>query len=103
VDAITGEGLCLAFQQASALADAIESGELAEYQRKHRQFARRPESMEKLLIMLGGYALFRRVAMRAMHAHPTIFARMLALHVGAKPVANCRPRHECRDNLPPVS
>ena len=34
-DAITGDGLSLAFQQATALADAMASGELSAYQRKH--------------------------------------------------------------------
>ena len=36
VDAITGEGLCLAFRQASTLAEAIEYGDMAKYQQKHR-------------------------------------------------------------------
>lgn len=90
VDAITGEGLCLAFQQAAALADAIQSGDLAIYQRKHRQIARRPEWMARLLVMLGDHAQFRRVAMHAMRAQPAIFAKMLAVHVAPETVANCR-------------
>jgi menaquinone-9 beta-reductase len=83
VDAITGEGLCLAFRQATALAEAIECGDLAKYQRKHSQIARRPEWMARLLLTLGDHAQFRRAAMSAMTSHPGIFARMLALHVGA--------------------
>ena len=66
VDAITGEGLCLAFRQATALAEAIECGDLTKYQRKHRQIARRPEMMARLLLALGDYAHFRRAAMSAM-------------------------------------
>jgi len=83
VDAITGEGLCLAFRQAAALAEAIECGDLARYQRRHRQIARRPEWMARLLLTLGDHAQFRRAAMSAMTAHPGIFAKMLAVHVGA--------------------
>ncbi len=83
VDAITGEGLCLVFRQAMALAEAIERGDLTEYQRKHRQIARRPEWMGRLLLALGDHAKFRRAAMSAMTSHPGIFTKMLALHVGA--------------------
>src|SRR5579864_4561537 len=35
VDAITGEGLCLSFRQATALADALESDDLRRYQAAH--------------------------------------------------------------------
>ncbi len=83
VDAITGEGLCLAFRQATALAEAIECGDLTMYQRKHRQIARRPEMMARLLLSLGDHAHIRRVAMFAMTSHPGLFAKMLAAHVDA--------------------
>ena len=83
VDAITGEGLCLVFRQATALAEALELGDLAKYQRKHSQIARRPEWMAKLLLTLGDHAQIRRAAMSALTSHPAIFAKMLALHVGA--------------------
>ena len=83
VDAITGEGLCLAFRQAAALAEAIECGDLSKYQRKHRQIARRPEMMARLLLTLGDHPHVRRAAMFAMTSHQGIFARMLAAHVGA--------------------
>jgi flavin-dependent dehydrogenase len=83
VDAITGEGLCLAFRQATALAEAIECGDLTKYQRKHRQIARRPELMARLLLTLGNHAHIRRAAMFAMTSHPGIFAKMLAVHVSA--------------------
>src|SRR5205823_12331675 len=36
VDAITGEGLCVSFQQAMALANALETGNLATYRAEHR-------------------------------------------------------------------
>jgi flavin-dependent dehydrogenase len=83
VDAITGEGLCLAFRQATALAEAIECGDLAKYQREHSQIVRRPEWMARLLLALGDHAQLRRAAMSAMTSHPGIFAKMLAVHVGS--------------------
>jgi flavin-dependent dehydrogenase len=83
VDAITGEGLCLAFRQAAALAEAIERGDLAMYRRTHRRLAQRPERMARLLAGLGDHASIRRAAMSVMAAHPAIFAKMLAFHVGA--------------------
>jgi flavin-dependent dehydrogenase len=83
VDAITGEGLCLAFRQATALTEAIERGDLTTYQRKHSQIARRPEWMARLLVVLGDHPRIRRAAMCAMHARPGIFSSMLAVHAGA--------------------
>ena len=83
VDAITGEGLCLVFRQATALAEAIGCGDLAKYQQKHRQIARHPEWMAKLLVALGDHAYIRRMAMSVMTAHPILFAKMLAVHVGS--------------------
>ena len=83
VDAITGEGLCLAFRQAIALAEAIEGDDLRQYQRQHRRIARRPEWMARLLLMLGDHPAARRIAMHAMAAHPSIFTELLTVHVGA--------------------
>jgi len=83
VDAITGEGLCLAFQQAEALAEAVARGDLTAYGHAHARIARRPARMAKLLVALGDHATIRRVVMAAMAAHPQIFARLLAMHVGS--------------------
>lgn len=83
VDAITGEGLCLAFREAAVLADAIELSDLASYQREHAKIARRAEWMATLLVSLGDHALARHLAMRAMQLQPKIFSTMLATHVGA--------------------
>lgn len=86
VDAITGEGLRLAFSQARVLADAMESGDLQAYERKHRQLARRPIWMGKLMLQLGRSAWLRNRALRTMQRRPELFAGLLAIHVGyAKP------------------
>lgn len=81
VDAITGEGLCLAFRQAAALAAALEAGDLASYAAAHRRLARRPRIMGDLLLMLDRHPAIRRAAVRAFGAHPPLFARILAAHV----------------------
>ena len=52
VDAITGEGLGLAFSQAVTLARSLESGDLASYQTEHRKLALRPLWMARLMLTL---------------------------------------------------
>ena len=42
VDAITGEGLCLAFRQAALLGDCLAAGDLARYQKGHRALSAAP-------------------------------------------------------------
>jgi len=44
VDAITGEGLRLGFEQGMALAKALQAGDLRAYAAAHRRLARRPRS-----------------------------------------------------------
>ena len=82
VDAITGEGLCLLFQQAVALADSLESGDLALYQDAHRRIGRRPEWMAHLMLLLDRQSGLRARVLRAFEAKPSLFEGMLAMHVG---------------------
>ncbi len=82
VDAITGEGLGLSFHQAIALADALSNGKLESYQRAHRQLARRPNTMGRLLLLLDRYPSLRKRALRCLAAEPELFARLLAAHLG---------------------
>jgi 2-polyprenyl-6-methoxyphenol hydroxylase-like FAD-dependent oxidoreductase len=82
VDAITGEGLCHAFRQAIALADAIAGGDLAQYQSAHRRMRRRPAFMAGFMLTLGESPGLRSRAIRALAANPGLFANMLAMHVG---------------------
>jgi flavin-dependent dehydrogenase len=88
VDAITGEGLCLLFQHGVALADAFEAGSLAGYAAEHRRIGRRPEFMADLMLMLDGRAGLRARTLRAMAARPSLFAGMLAMHVGEVSTVN---------------
>ncbi|MGD0666295.1 MAG: FAD-dependent monooxygenase [Bryobacteraceae bacterium] len=82
VDAITGEGLCLLFQQAEALAGALAVGDLALYQAAHRRIGRRPELMAHLMLLLDRHGRLRNRVLRAFAARPRLLSRMLALHVG---------------------
>ena len=82
VDAITGEGLCLAFRQADLLADCLVSSDLSAYQREHRALARRPALMAHLMLLLENRRLRDRL-MRAFVTKPELFMHMLATHVGA--------------------
>ena len=82
VDAITGEGLRLAFSQALVLANGMRRGDLAEYQREHRQMARRPAWMGRLLVLLGRHASLRHRAIKSLAARPDIFEAFMAIHGG---------------------
>jgi flavin-dependent dehydrogenase len=83
VDAITGEGLCLAFNQADLLGTCLASGDLAGYQVGHRALARRPAVMARLMLVLEHREKLRRRVMRAFVREPKLFTRLLATHVGA--------------------
>jgi menaquinone-9 beta-reductase len=82
VDAITGEGLCLAFCQARALAGALADGDLAGYEAAHRKLIRRPALMSALLLGLERHSWLRLRTLRAFAARPALFETMLAAHVG---------------------
>jgi menaquinone-9 beta-reductase len=82
VDAITGDGLRLAFRQAQALAEAMDGGDLRDYERVHRQLARRPLWMGRLMLQLGRYDGMRLRTLRMLRRKPELFARLLEIHVG---------------------
>ena len=82
VDAITGEGLSLGFHQALALADALKSGDLCKYQAAHRRLAWRARLMGRLLLLLDNQPRLLNRAMRTLSAHPDLFARLVAVHLG---------------------
>ncbi len=83
VDAITGEGLALAFQQASCLAPALAAGDLRTYDNMHRRIGRTPRLTARALLLMDGHDALRRRALRSLAARPRIFSRLLAMHVGA--------------------
>jgi len=83
VDAITGEGLGLSFDQAVVLADCLRSGNLAAYQAAHRRLSRRPLLMARLMLTLDGRPGFQERTLQAFRKHPEVFRRLLALHIGS--------------------
>ncbi len=82
VDAITGEGLGLSFRQAVALADALEKGELENYQRAYRRLVRQPYRMARLLLLLDRYPVMRQRVLHILAKDPGVFGGLLALHTG---------------------
>jgi len=86
VDAITGEGLSLAFHQAEALAAALRSGNLRVYRRQHRKIAALPDAMTRLLLWVERHPVLRRRVIRALAREPAVFSRLLAIHCRALPV-----------------
>ena len=89
VDAITGQGLYLAFSQALALADALEAGDLAQYEAAHRRLSRRPAFMAQLMLLMDGRPRLRRRVMQTFADEPRLFARMLAVHGGSASAVDC--------------
>lgn len=82
VDAITGEGLHLAFEQARELACAMEAGNLGRYERAHRRLARHPARMGKLLLLLGRNSAIQRRTLHMLAAHPAMFRDLLRVSAG---------------------
>jgi menaquinone-9 beta-reductase len=94
VDAITGEGLGLAFSQAVVLAKCMESGDLRCYQTEHRKLALRPLCMARLMLTLDRRPWLQHRTLQVFQKRPEIFRRFLELHVGALP-----PLRVVRDGL----
>ena len=94
VDAITGEGLCLAFSQAMVLADCLRKGDLARYELEHRRLALRPFLMARLMLTLDGRPRLQHRTLQALRKRPDVFRRLLRLHVGV-----LSPLHLALDGL----
>lgn len=88
VDAITGEGMCLAFKQAAALVDALDADDLRLYQQAHKKIASRPLQMASLMLLLDKNTTLQRKSLASLSLHPDVFSGLLATHVGHKPIAN---------------
>jgi len=79
-DAITGDGLSLAFQQATALADAMLSGDLREYQRTHDGISGFPRGMGEVMLMMHDHPWLRKRVFRGFAQSPEMFEKLLAMH-----------------------
>ncbi len=82
VDAITGDGLRLAFAQAEALAEAMAAGDLERYEKAHRKIGARPRLMGNGMLFLGRHVEVRKRVIRALRDNPELFARLLEAHAG---------------------
>jgi flavin-dependent dehydrogenase len=82
VDAITGEGLAMAFRQALALGPALAAGDLSAYAAAHSQINSLPEFMSRSMLLMDRSRWLRSRSLRAFARQPQIFGRMLAVHVG---------------------
>jgi flavin-dependent dehydrogenase len=83
VDAITGEGLSIAFQQAIELANAMCAGDLTAYDVAHAKVTRLPLRMAALMLLMDNRRWLRERAFRALASDPRFFGRMLAMHMGS--------------------
>jgi menaquinone-9 beta-reductase len=87
VDAITGEGIGLAFSQAISLAESLRSGNFGAYQREHQRLALRPKWMARLMLTMDQRPRLQRRTLEVFGRHPEIFQRLVEFHVGILPPA----------------
>lgn len=80
VDAVSGEGLSLAFLQAQALADALAQNNLASYQIAHRKLCSVPLMMTRLLLALDTWDGLRKRVLRSLSVNAETFAKLLGIH-----------------------
>jgi flavin-dependent dehydrogenase len=84
IDAITGEGLSLAFRDAFLLVAAIRKGDLSLYAAAHRRSLRLPAAFARLLLAVERRPLLRRRVLRALARDPGLFRALLAAHVRSR-------------------
>jgi flavin-dependent dehydrogenase len=85
LDAITGEGLAVAFHESAALVEAVLSNDLGRYTAKWRQINRLPNAMTSLVLALERRPRLRRRALAALAAEPALFSRLLGIHARTLP------------------
>jgi flavin-dependent dehydrogenase len=88
VDAVTGHGLSLSFQQAIALAEAMGRGDLARYRSAHKKIAAVPITMTRLMLLMGESDWIRRRTLRLFQDTPGLFSRLLAIHAETMPLSS---------------
>jgi flavin-dependent dehydrogenase len=83
LDAITGEGLSLAFAAAAALVEATVTGDATAYPRAWERLRRRHIAVTRLALWAAGHPSVRRRVLRALARSPDAFRAFLALNTGA--------------------
>jgi len=84
-DAITGEGMAVAFHESAALVEALVAGDLGRYAATHRAINRLPDFMTGLVLALESRPRLRARAVRALAAEPALFSRLLGIHARTLP------------------
>jgi flavin-dependent dehydrogenase len=90
VDAVTGQGLSLSFQQAIPLAEAMRRDDLSHYQQAHKKISAVPVTMTRLMLLMSGNHWIRRRTIRLLQNTPGLFARLLAIHSATTPFSSVR-------------
>jgi len=88
VDAVTGHGLSLSFQQAIALGQALRQGDLGQYDSAHKKIARVPVIMSRLMMLMSHSDWVRGRTLRMFQKSPGLFARLLTIHTGTAPLSS---------------
>ena len=83
-DAVTGEGMGMAFRQALLLAECIETENLARYNRLHPATLRLPLTMARAMLLMDRSRGFRARAIGMLAEEPKLFAHMLGVHLGTE-------------------
>jgi flavin-dependent dehydrogenase len=91
VDALTGEGLGIAFAQAHALAGAIAAGDLSLYATAYRRIVRSPERLTHATLLLTRHQTLRRRVIGVLGRDPRLFARLLQAQNGEASFAGAAP------------
>ena len=83
LDALTGEGLTLAFDGARALVDVVaRRAPLAEYERAYRRLSRTYYFLTSLMLWVAAHPALRRRVVSMLADRPDAFGRMLAINAG---------------------
>lgn len=85
-DAITGEGMGMAFRQAPLLAECLETGNLGHYNRLHPATLQLPQTMARIILLMDRSTAFRNRAIAMLARKPALFARLLAVHLGTESI-----------------
>jgi len=86
VDAITGDGLALCFQQSLALAEGLATGNLVTYQQVHDRISRLPRLMSRLLLHMDRHPALSAKALRTFSRRPSLFSELLSIHTSDQPL-----------------
>ena len=88
VDAVTGHGLSLSFQQAIPLAEAMRRDDPNHYQCAHKRISAVPVTMTRLMLLMGGSDWIRHKTIRLFQKTPGLFAKLLAIHTESMPLSS---------------